>query len=150
MTLEWHAVATDEHLEAVRVCRNEGRTGFFDQRLIEPGAQQSWWERAQAAGDRLFVIREPGSDQWAGFCLLAHRADLFPVWPWITLGVFGQYRGRGVGTRIYEEAPEVAGDAVWAAMWRTNIASIRAAQKAGYHRMGETAEGRVVTYRSGQ
>jgi RimJ/RimL family protein N-acetyltransferase len=147
--LAWQPVTTSAQLETVRACRNDGRHTLFDKRWIGTEEQAAWWARAHAAGDQLFLVRETDAEEWAGFCLLAHRPDLTPTWPWITLVVSEQWRGRGIGTHIYRDAPVFAGADVWAAMWRTNAASIWAAIKAGYRRVGEMADGRVDLYRSG-
>lgn len=89
--------------------------------------QQEWW----AAEPR---------DLWlfdnVAYALLTKREGK----TWISLGIFPYCRGSGLGTRIYAHFP-----GVWAEIQAHNLASIHAAEKAGYEMCSN--DGRLVVMR---
>lgn len=114
-------VRSAEDVERLRVLRNECRkfmTG--DTKTISKKAQAAWWaaapRRAWLFGDDAFayIKREGGRN-------------------WITLGITKKARGEGLGTLIYYTLRPC-----WARIHKDNIASLRAAQKAGYRTVEET------------
>jgi GNAT superfamily N-acetyltransferase len=96
-----------------------------DTREITPGMQAAWWR--------------PEHELWlfdgVGYALLSERE----VKTWISLGLLPEARGRGLGTRIYRHFT-----GVWAEIRSDNIASRRAAEKAGYVLSSDDGERAVM------
>ena len=90
-----------------------------DTKTISKKAQAKWWaaspRRAWLFGDDAFayIKWEDGRN-------------------WITLGITEAARGTGIGTLIYHTLRPA-----WARIRKDNVASMRAAQKAGYLRAFE-------------
>jgi RimJ/RimL family protein N-acetyltransferase len=113
-------VRSAQDIERLRVLRNECRkfmTG--DTKVVSKKKQAAWWaeapRRALLWGNDAFVYikREDGVN-------------------WITLGISKEARGTGIGTMIYHTYK-----GCFARIRKDNLASIRAAQKAGYVKVTE-------------
>lgn len=99
--------------------RNAGREWFTrSTEFIEPQQQIVWF---MSTPRDLWVAEVNG--EVVGFALLDHRSN---GTTWISLGVDPDIQAKGVGTAIYREFPS------FAEIRSDNIASRRAAEKAGY------------------
>ena len=108
-------VETHGQLERVRFIRNVCREWMTHYTCyIGPGEQYAWWQREDP---ELWLF------DYLGYALISRRN----LRRWISLGVLPEARGKGLGTRIYSSF-----DDVWAEIRSDNIASRRAAEKAGY------------------
>lgn len=106
-------------LMRVAAIRNAGRDWYTrNTHFIEPQEQIDWFlsgERDLWVADYFGLV--------VGYALLDHRPD---GTTWIGLGVDPAYHGRGIGEQIYRRFPS------FAEIRADNIASRRAAEKAGY------------------
>jgi ribosomal protein S18 acetylase RimI-like enzyme len=128
---------TAEDIEAVRVIRNNGREWMTgDTSEIDAERQAEFWRSLDPSLVRLYVAELDGAV--VGYGLL--RQPLYGAW-WVSLAVAPDHRGRGIGAELYARLAELAGTYVWAEIRRDNIASQRAAEKAGYSRAGSTEGG---------
>lgn len=114
-------------MERLRQLRNECRkfmTGST--KTITKKQQAAWWaaepRRAYLFGD-------------VGFALIRREHGV----NWITLGLTEKARGTGLGTMIYYSFP-----GSYAKIRLDNLASIRAAQKAGYRPIEQDDEFMVL------
>lgn len=108
-------IRSAEDVERLRQLRNETRSFMTGHtKLITKKQQADWWaatpRRAWLFGNDAFahIKRERGRN-------------------WITLGISKKSRGQGLGTLIYWTLRPC-----WARIREDNLASIRAAEKAGY------------------
>jgi RimJ/RimL family protein N-acetyltransferase len=135
-------VTTLSDVLALRTIRNECRA-FMTQVTAEISVAEQllWWQ--QVAGNpnwRIWLVYIP---EWAdaiGFGLLRHGVH----GQYVTLGFRPWIRGRGLGTLLYRALVEQATAEVWAIIRSDNLASIRAAVKAGYRREPWDIEGQVA------
>lgn len=130
--LEWKKVELGDWDELLQIAdiRNAGREWYTnDTRYIPPHLQLQWFLNA----DRTLWAVKRGNIV-VGFALLTDRDGKV----WIGLGVRPGYQGQGIGTCIYARFFNV-----WAEVREDNLSSLRAAEKAGYMRVGETLDGKV-------
>ena len=119
-------VETHGQLERVRFIRNVCREWMTHHtQYIGPAEQSAWWHREDP---ELWLF------DYLGYAHISRRN----LRRWISLGVLPEARGKGLGTRIYSSF-----DDVWAEIRSDNVASRRAAEKAGYKLMSE-GDGLVV------
>ena len=119
-------VETLEQLERVRFIRNSCREWMtYHTKHIGAAEQYAWWRREDP---ELWLFDD------VGYALISRRN----LRRCISLGVLPEARGKGLGTRIYSSF-----DDVWAEIRSDNVASRRAAEKAGYKLMSE-GDGLVV------
>ena len=136
-SLVFDALQNEDQVEVLRRLRNSGRSGLFDRRRISAEEQAQWWSelRPEYRG-RIWLVRRVSDELPCAYCSLLPRVlagvEDEESRTWITLVVAPRYRGHGIGTAIYAIAPSLVKEIVWAAMWRTNVASYRAACRAGY------------------
>lgn len=81
---------------------------------IDPDDQASWWN----AEERELYLFDS-----VAYALVTRRDGE----RWISLGVLPEYRGKGLGTRIYQLFRDINAE-----IRADNPASLRAAEKAGY------------------
>ena len=113
-------VETYGQLERVRFIRNVCRDWMTHYTCyIGPGEQYAWWQREDP---ELWLFDD------VAYALISRRN----LRRWISLGVLPEARGKGLGTRIYSSF-----DDIWAEIRSDNVASRRAAEKAGYKLMSE-------------
>ena len=93
---------------------------------ISKTTQAAWWAEAPR---RAWLF---GDDAFAYIRWEDHRN-------WITLGVTEKARGTGIGTLIYYTMKPC-----WARIQKDNVASITAAERAGYVRVPDEDEDTVV------
>lgn len=124
-------VETEPDVEALRQLRNGCRLFMTrDQRPITVEQQRAWWaRRAPELRAYLFTV---GSKP-VGFGII--RQDV-GRW-WLTLGVDPGNRGRGIGTAIYRFLVEHSPEPPWIEVRSDNIASLRAAARAGFQVLGQ-------------
>ena len=121
-------VETYEQLELVRRIRNICRKWMTHHtKYIGYAEQYAWWQREDP---ELWLFDD------VAYALISRRN----LRRWISLGVLPEARGKGLGTRIYSSF-----DDVWAEIRSDNIASRRAADKAGYTLI-EEMDGVVVMH----
>ena len=95
---------------------------------IDPDDQASWWD----AEERELYLFDS-----VAYALITERNGE----TWISLGVLPEHRGKGIGTRIYQLFPHANAE-----IRVDNVASRRAAQKAGFWIVSER-EGVLVMRR---
>ena len=120
-------VEVDADAEAVRTLRNAGRAWFSSTQIITPAQQREWWN-ARPRHFQHCILVGFGDAYPIGYGMLIERAGR----SWVSLAVDPDARGGGVGTEIYKLLAAHAGTPVFAAIWRDNLASRRAAEHAGY------------------
>lgn len=142
--MRFRRVDTLEDIENLRLIRNECReymTHVTEE--ISQARQLLWWQGV--AGDpkwRVWLVYVPGWEEPIGFVLL--RKIVRERW-YVTLGLRTWMRGQGFGTMIYAAMRRQAqGDEVWAVIREDNVASVRAAEKAGYERGQWAIEGQTA------
>lgn len=123
--MHFERVTTHAQAEEVRQIRNTGCEWLFFSRLITPEEQAAWWD-AHRETARIWLTKE--EEATTGFLSIADKGGR----DYVTLVVLPEYRGQGIGTAIYREAPVFAGHPVLAAIYVYNSASMKAAAKAGY------------------
>lgn len=139
--------ATDNDMYDVMDIRNSGREYMTnDTSLITPEQQYDWWMTKDANRYRIWLVTSPnldliydnivnalkftktGEEIIIGFCMIRYMDNgLF----WGTLAVYPDWQGVGYGTMIYEFLIQQA-EQIWLEIRADNIASLRAAQKAGF------------------
>lgn len=133
MTTIWRHATTSEDAELVRKLRNQGRSWFHQDHYINEENQAMWWHRMMGLPPQDFVclvpaIIRPGMP--VGYGMLARRGD---GRLWVSLAVDTASHGQGMGAEIYKLlARQMTTEPVYAAIRRDNLASRRAAEKAGY------------------
>lgn len=121
--------ATRDDLDFIRATRNAGRFQMTrDTSLVHPHDSEVWWASAPNA----WILDD---DEPVGYAVL--REDNHQLL--ISLAVAPEHQGKGYGTHIYRHFFPL----VHAEIWEWNIASRRAAEKAGYRVLSE-ADGKVV------
>lgn len=144
-------VHTLEDVMQLRALRNECRewmTGHTA--MISEAEQLSWWQNVAGNPEWLIkLVYAPDFLPAIGYMVLRRGINEdtgAPCW-YVSLGITAMFRGRGHGTRIYRMARMVdhpGGPLVVYALIRPdNIASIKAAEKAGYVRICTTSGGLV-------
>lgn len=122
--------ATVDDLDFIRETRNAGRYNMTrDTSLIHPHDSEVWW----ASNPDAYVAEVDGEP--VGYAVLREEGHQF----WISLAVAPEHQGRGYGTLIYRHFQPL----VKAEIWKTNVASRRAAHKAGM-RVISTTDDKVV------
>lgn len=122
-------------LEFVRLTRNTGKEWMTGNRsFIQPGQQFEWF---MLEAPDLWVFEDDFNQ--VGYALITERGEDGKLW--ISLAVRPGAQGHGVGTWIYETvAQSYGGTEIFAEIFKSNIASRRAAEKAGYQVVEETAD----------
>lgn len=139
--------ANDFEVQEVRRIRNLGREWMTDNaQEIDEVEQRSWWKRMQFLSGEdflLYVYRTAVAGPIVGYGMSTRREEQL----YISLAVDPAYHGRGYGTAIYADMFSCAGkdeESMFAVILKNNIASIRAAEKAGFK--FHTDDGKTVTY----
>lgn len=139
--------ATDFDMYEVMRLRNAGRQYMtHDTHYITPEEQYDWWTTRDNNAYQVWIVTTPeidtifdpildqitlirtGHEIIVGFCMLRYLPD-GKVWG--TLAVDPDWQGVGYGTAIYRFMIDQA-DQVWIEIRNDNIASLRAAHKAGF------------------
>ena len=116
-------VTTLDELEQVRQIRNACREWMtHDTKHIGSAQQWAWWNSAPR---ELYLFDS------VAYALLTQRDGE----TWISLGVLPEHRGKGIGTRIYRLFPKALAE-----IRKDNLASRRAAEKAGHKIVSETKD----------
>ena len=132
--ISYSPVVSLEDAEIMRQIRNSGREWMFDKSLITPEQQRKWWENRDPDKLKAWIIYLPESDNPIGFGMLTNRDGFW----FVTLVVLSQHRNQGFGTLIYQMLVQLAPPGwIWAAIREDNLASIRAAEKAGWLDLSE-------------
>jgi GNAT superfamily N-acetyltransferase len=122
-------VVTLDDVETMRLLRNQGRQYMTrDRRAISPEDQAAWWG-ARSRFLYAYLYRPAKAHEDVAFGMLRKQSGRW----WVTLAVAEGWRGHGIGTAVYRHLATV----VWpcyAEILADNIASIRAAEKAGFVR----------------
>lgn len=129
--MKWRYAHTLDDAELVRVIRNGGREWFADVAEITAENQAEWWRVVSALPTRDFICilaSSNGDRLKMGYGMLQRRAGNL----WVSLAVDVSHRGDGLGTKIYGLLPTLTTEPVYAGILVKNIASRRAADKAGY------------------
>jgi ribosomal protein S18 acetylase RimI-like enzyme len=124
-------ITTFSDVMALRVIRNECCEFMTNQtRAISVAQQLVWWQSVAGSSNwRVWLVYVPDWAEAVGFGMLRASTDGWLV----TLGFRPWMRGRGLGTLLYRALAEQAGgESVWAIIRSDNLASQRAAVKAGY------------------
>lgn len=127
------AVATLADLMILRTIRNECRA-FMTHATEEISEDQQllWWRTVAGRPDwRIWLVYIPEWPEAVGFGMLRGGQRGWTA----TLGFRPWMRGRGLGTLLYRMLADVAGAEVRAIIREDNLASQRAAVKAGYRRV---------------
>ena len=135
-------VTTLSDVMALRTIRNECREFMtYAKHEISEAQQLLWWQQITGSVDwRIWLVYVPGWADAVGFGML--RAG---TGGWIvTLGFRPWMRGLGLGTLLYRFLAEHADDEVLAIILSTNVASQRAAVKAGYRMVPWQIPGQVA------
>jgi GNAT superfamily N-acetyltransferase len=113
-----------DDFEAIRLIRNAGRQWMEDTDEISPETQELF----RLTHPRVLAYRVGGVI--VGYGMVTRRLD---GCLYVSLAVHPDYQGKGVGTHIYwDQRKRWTVDPVYARCRATNVASIRAAQTAGY------------------
>jgi predicted acetyltransferase len=87
-------VSSPEHLETMRVLRNESRSFFVnDTSEISSGTQNEWW-RTNSRNVVAFVFYD---SEPLGYCMVFKRSD--GKW-WDSIAVSEKHRGNGLGRKF--------------------------------------------------
>ncbi len=120
-----------------------------DKSEITAEQQREWWERSSKLprNDFDLAVYWPLSGRLdtevVGYGMLTRRDGLL----YVSLAVDPEYRGRGYGSDIYSATFNGVNESVYAAIYENNIASIKAAEKAGFKFL-EKRDNMVVYVRS--
>jgi len=137
-------VDSEEEVEALRRIRNLGRMFMTGTQVeISPREQLKWWreQRKVIGKDFLPIIYRRRDDaEIVGYGILNRKSEGL----YISLAVAPAHRGFGYGTSIYYDMHERAGEAVYAVVLQTNLASLSAARKAGYTVIGKFFDGIIL------
>jgi RimJ/RimL family protein N-acetyltransferase len=136
------AVSTLDDVMALRILRNECREFMTHRREeISEAEQLVWWQSVGGNPKwRIWLVYVPGWDDAVGFVMLR---KVLIRW-FVTLGLRPWLRGQGIGTELYRAMRSVCEGDVQAVIRTDNVASIRAAEKAGYEPMKWDFEGQVA------
>lgn len=127
---------SEQDCEHLRLIRNSGHeTMSRNQRIIGPVEQSEWWEARDKYAIWLYSVRE----RTVGYALL-QKSDDGRVW--VTVGVYPDVRGGGLGTAIHRHIRATWPGNVWAETLQDNAASIRSKEKVGWVLVG--GEGDLV------
>lgn len=144
-------VVTLFELDAMRVIRNFGRDQMTEDTNEISAAQQEVWcssvrnlppqdFRLVLGYEELPLSATSLTSQVVAYGMLTRRPHGLAV----SLAVAPGYQGQGYGTSIYWRLANETHEPVFATILKTNLASIRAAEKAKYVRSSESE--RVVVY----
>lgn len=118
-------VQTTADAECVRQLRNAGREWMTnDTHEITPEEQQNWWSHINPTQVHLWLY---DNENTVGFGMLRWEDNRW----WLTLAVHPLWRGKGFGTSIYQHLRQQTPE-VWCRILENNIASLKAAQHAGF------------------
>ena len=135
-------VSTLDDVMALRLLRNECRSSMTGSTGEITEAQQlAWWQNV--AGNPnwcVWLVYVPSWDDPVGYALLRRAISYW----YISLGLRTWMRGQGLGTTIYRMLEARCEGDVVAVIRSDNIASIRAAVKAGYESFPWTTPGQVA------
>ena len=123
---------TLEDCEFVRVLRNSSAKFWTNnQSQISAEEQRHWWDRRERNGYKLFIFDD--YEMNVGYLLLRNQGE---NWGALTLAVVESMRSKGIGTFIYRWAIQnmksIGFDGLVADIYKTNIASLVSAIKAGF------------------
>ena len=156
MNIVGKIVETDRELEAMRIIRNGGREWMTeDKSEVTLEQQAAWWTLKKEVSPKDFVAvvytsrvlggfaGVPGVGvsgafyQHVGYGILSRRDDgkLY-----ISLAVHPRARGFGIGTFIYSDMAKRTSEDVHAVVLKSNVASARAASRAGYYLFEENGD----------
>jgi len=135
-------VTTLSDIMVLRVIRNECREFMtYGTQEISEAQQLLWWQQVAGNPDwKIWLVYVPGWAEAVGFGMLRVGKNGWIV----TLGFRPWMRGRGLGTLLYRILAEQADDEVLAVIRSTNVASQRAAAKAGYRMVSWQMPGQVA------
>lgn len=136
--------AISSAIEIVRRIRNEGRQWMTENsEEISPEEQRTWWEKSSQLSDSDFRLclftgyvtfsgmlsqKTHKASNFVGYGMLTRREDVLHI----SLAVDQRYRNQGYGAKIYDNMCSSIDEPVNAVILKNNIASIRAAVKAGF------------------
>lgn len=123
--------AQDSDMFDVLDIRNESRQYMTHHtEEITPEQQYDWWMTKDINEYRIWLVTSEyrGTELIIGFCMIRLMPNGYE---WGTLAVYEQFRGLGIGTAIYEFMASKT-DQLWIEVRNDNIASLRAAMKAGF------------------
>jgi len=140
----------DSELQEIRRIRNLGRQWMTDNtQEISEEEQRAWWKRMQLVKSEDFLLYAYRTAIWGpivGYGMVMRREGLLHI----SLAVSPEYRGRGYGSAIYSDmfnCASIDDESVYAVILKSNTASIKAAEKAGF-RFVEDGDKTVLYVRS--
>ena len=136
-------VARDEDMYDIMEIRNSGRQ-FMTHHTeeITPEQQYDWWMAKDTNHYRIWLVVNE-LNYIVGFVML-RVMDNGHVWG--TLAVYPEYQGRGYGTVMYGFM-QLQDDEIWIEIRNDNLASLRAAEKAGFSYYYRNDEITTMVYR---
>lgn len=127
--------ATDADMYDVMDIRNSAREFMTHYTgIITPEEQYDWWMRKDDNAYKIWLVTVQDSDPGdcdqiiAGFCMIRAMPEGYYYG---TLALLPDYRGRGIGTAIYNFMKQWV-DELWLDIRVDNHASIGAARNAGF------------------
>lgn len=118
---------TLDDAEALRLIRNTCAAYMTGHpHPIDADAQRAWWDTDQRHTMRIWLYDAPCGP--VGFGLIRPVGGLW----WATLGLLPEWRGMGHGTAIYRHLRERCPADLHIDVLLTNVASARAAERAGF------------------
>lgn len=129
-----------EQLRLIRNACAEFMTEYREQ--ISERQQERFREQALRLGTPIYLAR--ANDTVVGFGMVTDRvkqteAGVSIRGRWITLGLLPEHRGKGYGVKVYEALIGLRGE-LYAEIGNDNIASRKAAIKAGYKYIGKSTD----------
>ena len=115
--------------------RNTGRQEMTrDTSHISAEQQRIWWaENKDSVRCWLYCFGKVV----VGFGMVRNSAGTLCIWP--------RFRGLHLGTTIYQHLKEETNGDIWIEVRKTNLASVKAALRAGYHPIGNNGETWTMT-----
>jgi RimJ/RimL family protein N-acetyltransferase len=127
-TLRPRLATTLADAEALRVIRNScAKTMTGDTRELAWEQQVHWWGSDAQRSMHIWLFDTPAGTP-VGFGLIRPVDDQW----WATLGLLPDWRGCGHGTAIYRHLIASCPADLWIDVLLTNVASARAAERAGF------------------